>query len=272
VAQVNEDVVATGALSPGRFAFRPATMRFDGQPDTVSYLFDGVTAEGVELDLDEVRVHISGSRFEACTFRQDQDLAEANRKKFAYSHSYVLLGMRDRSTYHNCIFDHVDFGLAGGGARPGDARFERCTFIYCTFRNFNADKADFVDCIFLGTVSSARFSASPLLLTEERQSNVFSGNDLSRAKLRRVEFRGIDLRSSRLPEGPEYLRVDDFLAKAQQVRSMLAGWPDVEREQAQRLLSLYEERWCEPLFQWRKALAGRGSPLWPLLESVSPLP
>lgn len=88
-----------------------------------------------------------------------------------------------------------------------------------------------------------------------------------------MEFRGVDLRSSRLPDGPEYLRVDDFRAKARRVRSVLAGWSDVEREKAQWLLRLYGERWCEPLFRWRKALAtprscGRCSNRYPRPRSV----
>lgn len=265
---MNEDVVVTDVPLRGRFAFQPATTRSDGRLDTTSYLFDGVTAHDVQFDLDEVRVHVSGSRFDACTFRQDPHITKANRQKFAYSHSFVLFGMQRRSTYHDCTFDHVDFGIAGGGAHPGDARFEGCTFKHCTFRHFNADQADFVDCTFLGTINSAWFHGDGQPGAGEQRHNTFSGNDLTRAKLRRVEFRGVDLRSSHLPDGPEYVRIDDFRAKARQVRLLLAGWPDDERQNAEWLLRLYEERWSEPLFQWRKALVGSDSRLWPLLESL----
>jgi hypothetical protein len=97
---------------------------------------------------------------------------------------------------------------------------------------------------------------------------VFSGNDFTRAKPRRVEYVGVDLRSSRLPTGAEYLRIDDFLAKAQQARPMLAALPGEDGKHAEWLLSLYEERWSEPFFKWRGALPTPESPLWPLLESL----
>jgi uncharacterized protein YjbI with pentapeptide repeats len=265
---MNEDVVVTDVPSPGRFAFQPAVTRPDGRLDTTSYLFEAVTAHDVEFDLDEVRVHVSGSRFDSCTFRQNPRITKTNRQKFAYSHSFVLFGMQHRSTYRNCTFDHVDFGIRGGGAHPGDARFESCTFKHCAFRHFHADQADFVDCTFLGTITSAWFCGYAKPAAGEQRHNTFSGNDLTRAKLRRVEFRGVDLRSSRLPDGPEYLRIDDFRAKARQVRSILAGWPDAQREKAEWLLRLYEERWSEPLFQWRNALADPDSRLWPVLESL----
>jgi hypothetical protein len=56
--------------------------------------------------------------------------------------------------------------------------------------------------------------------------------------------------------------------KAQQARTAMSAWPDAEREKAGWLLRLYEERWSEPLFHWRKALADADSRLWPLLESL----
>ena len=140
----------------------------------------------------------------------------------------------------------------GGGCRPGDARFERCTFNHCVFQQFDAKEADFVECAFIGTMTSACFYGRSESADGGLRRNTFDGNDLTRAKLRRVEFRGVDLRTSGLPVGPEYLRVDDFLVKAQQARTAMSAWPDAEREKAGWLLRLYEERWNEPLFQWRK--------------------
>jgi hypothetical protein len=269
---MNEHVVLTGPLPPGPFAFAPtegaADETADGTADgttdatadgsaTTVFRFETVTASGTEFDLDEVGVYISGSRFTGCTFRQDLRIAKANRQRYAHSRSHVRFGIGNRSTYRDCVFDHVDFGSAGGGAYPGMARFEGCTFRHCAFRQFDAEDAGFVDCTFVGTITSARFHGR----------GEFHGNDLTRAKLRRVEFRDIDLRTSKLPDGPEYLRVDGFRDRARQARDTLKSWPGAEREAAEWLLGIYEERWNEPLFVWRRALANPGSRLWQLLDS-----
>jgi hypothetical protein len=265
-----EDVDVTGVLPAGRFAFEPASRYPNHGLETAMYQFDTVTACDVEFDLDEVGVNVCGSQFDRCVFRQDARITKANRKEFAYSFSSVLFGWQRRSVYRDCTFDHVDFGDRGGGSIPGDARFEGCTFNHCTFREFDAREADFVDCTFVGTITKAWFHGYAEFTDSGPRHNAFSGNDFTQAKIRRVEFRGIDLRSSRVPDGPEYLRIDDFLAKAQKARTVLAEWPDAEREDADWLLRLYEERWSEPLFRWRKALAGHDdSRLWPLLESLS---
>jgi uncharacterized protein YjbI with pentapeptide repeats len=267
-----QTVDVTGALPSGSFAFAPPRPRADsGGLDATFYQFTGVTANEVEFSLDEVTVHIFASGLDRCVFRQDPHKTKAHRKAFSHSYSVALLGGDGdaRSVYRDCVFDHVDFGLRGGGVLPTGATFERCTFKFCAFRDFDARNADFIDCTFIGTITSARFHGQvPDDAEASPRTNVFSGNDFTRAKLRRVEYFGVDLRSSRLPTGAEYLRIDDFLAKAQQVRPMLAALPSEDSEDAEWLLSLYEERWSEPFFQWRDALAAPESPLWPLLESL----
>jgi hypothetical protein len=254
-----DEVAISGELPAGRFAFEPARPHPAGGLATTTYRFDGVAARDVEFVLDEIRLYVSGSEFEDCLFRQDPKVTKANRGEYHYSYGMGSFGWERRSTYRNCAFDHVDFGSKGGGYVPGDARFEGCTFRRCAFREFDARTADFVGCAFVGTISSAWFHGE----------NAFAGNDLSGAKLRRVEFRRLDLRDSRLPDGPEYVRVDDFLAKARQARTVMAAWPDEERERAESTLRLAEERWSEPYFRWRAPGILGDSPLWPLLESLT---
>jgi hypothetical protein len=263
------DVAVTGVLSAGPFVFEPAREDPNHGLVTTSYAFDGVTAHGVEFAIDEVRFMESESEFDQCTFRQDARITKANRSKHHYSFGVGILGWQRRSVYRNCTFDHVDFGLRGGGFTVDEATFEGCTFNHCAFRDFRAERADFVDCTFVGTITNAWFYGQADPFDGDPRQNTFSGNDFSKAHLRRVEFRnGVDLRSCVLPDGPEYLRIDDFLAKAQQARAVLVGWPKDEREDAEFLLRLYEERWSEPFFCWRGALARPDSPLWPLLESL----
>src|SRR3712207_6419654 len=122
-------VNVAGALPSGSFAFAPPRARADSSGlDTTFYQFTCVAANEVEFDLDEVRVHISGSAFDRCVFRQDPHKTKAHRKAFAYSYSMALLGGDARSVYRDCVFDHVDFGLRGGGVCPTAATFQRCTF------------------------------------------------------------------------------------------------------------------------------------------------
>jgi hypothetical protein len=264
-----DEVTLSGELPAGPFAFAPARPGPGDGLDTTVYHFDGVTARGVEFPLDEVRIHVRGSEFEDCVFRQDMRLTKANRKRYAYSYGMGLLGQDRRPVYRNCVFDHVDFGRRGGGYVPGAARFEGCTFHQCWFRDFTAWEADVVDCTFVGTITSARFSRHVTPHDRESRRNAFAGNDFSQARLRRVEFWGIDLRDSRLPDGPEYLRVDDFLNRALDVRAAMADWPADQREDGDFLLRLYEERASEPFFHWRDGLAGKDSAVWSLLESLT---
>jgi hypothetical protein len=98
--------------------------------------------------------------------------------------------------------------------------------------------------------------------------NQFSGNDLSRAKPRRVLFRnGLDLSTNRLPEGPEYLHLDRFGERLQHARWAVAAWPEEERRDAEIILDIYDEEDMDILFAWRRSLAGPESPVWPLLEA-----
>ena len=67
------------------------------------------------------------------------------------------------------------------------------------------------DRLFRTASKSARLCGPNAPTRDDIRPCEFSGNDFSRAKLYGVEFRyGIDLSTCRMPEGPEYLRIDDF--------------------------------------------------------------
>jgi hypothetical protein len=232
----HEEVTLSGELPTGAFTPTPATP--DGDWLSVPlYRFDRVTAHDVEFVMDEVMYLISGSEFDNCVFRQNPRITKVNRQRYFYSYGNGSLGHEQRSIYRNCTFDRVDFGDRGGGYRSGDVRFEGCTFNRCDFREFTGFHADFVDCTFVGAVNNARFCGPEPPPDAGIRSNVFSGNDLSQAKLGKVEFRyGIDLRACRLPVGPEYLRIDQFPEKAHRALGVIAGWPDEERTAAESAL------------------------------------
>ena len=170
-----------------------------------------------------------------------------------------------RCTYQECLFDHVDFGQRGGGFSPDEARFERCTFRFCNWRWFMATRADFVDCSFEGVMKRAWFfGADP---EDPDHVNDFARNDFTRAKLRGVEFRaGLDLADTRLPDGPEYLRLDDLRSRIAGARAAIQSWPEEQRREAEITLAIYDGEGIDTLFAWRGSLPARDSRVWQLLE------
>jgi hypothetical protein len=218
-----------------------------------------------EFTLDNLAWHSCHSSYSRCVFRQ----AGKSTNPTAGDRGAQGLFGHCPSVYQDCTFDHVDFGLRGGGFDVGEARFERCTFRYCSYRWFRSSHADFIDCTFIGVMQSAWFWGTTPVGEERPLRNRFTGNDLSRAKPRRVLFRnGVDLSSNRLPEGPDYLHLDRFRERLQAARLAVAAWPEEQRRDAESILDIYEEDDMDILFSWRRSLANPASPVWALMEAL----
>jgi hypothetical protein len=182
-----------------------------------------------EFTLDNLYWSSCHSSYTRCVFRQTGKATSKTPTSRWRASARGNLG-RCPSTYQDRTFDHVDFGLRDGGFLLGEARFERCTFRYCSYRWFRSTHADFIDCTFIGVMQSAWFWGATPQGDERPRRNQFTGNDLSRAKPRRVEFRnGLDLSTNRLPEGPEYLHLDRFRECLERARVAVADWPEEER-------------------------------------------
>lgn len=193
-------------------------------------IFAGVTFE---------RVDLRGARFrpfgaQASTFI-DCDFTGA---KFSTG-SFGSLG---RSVYRNCRFERADLR---GITLVGNARFERCSFVGAKIEGWRADCAEFVDCVFGGRLRDCRFAGRPWTCPGDvgRDRNDFRGNDFRAAELDGVMFvYGIDLAAQRLPEGPEYIRLDRLAARIGRARAIIARWPDdTARERAFAMLRIYSE-------------------------------
>jgi hypothetical protein len=112
------------------------------------------------------------------------------------------------STYVDCLFDESRWDRV----LPG-----RATFIGCSFRNVHISNvtfidAEFVNCLFSGTLEHVTFSARPREVDADlgRQVNAFRGNDFSQAQMIDFAFRGgIDLEQQVLPGLPAYITVRD---------------------------------------------------------------
>jgi hypothetical protein len=250
-----------GRVPPGEFEFeRPGWGRPGDERSQGHYRFESVTASGARFRLDEISLFVSASRFRECAFRQ-----ERRGPIGGHTEADGSFGHGVRSTYQECLFDHVDFGQRGGGFSPGDARFERCTFRFCNWRWLMADRADFVDCAFEGLMKRAWFyGVDP---EDPDRVNEFARNDFTRAKLRGVEFRaGLDLTDTKLPTGPEYLRLDELRSRIAGAREAIETWPEAERRHAEIVLAIFEEEGIDTLFAWRGSLPQPDSRLWQLLE------
>jgi uncharacterized protein YjbI with pentapeptide repeats len=259
-----------GSVPPGPFHFERQTWGGEGRWSTASsYRLYNVIARGAQFNLDAVGFFAEGSEFVDCTFSQTPAVTKSNLKKHNYMLTDGRFGWNERSTYRGCTFDHLDFRARGGGMAPGEATFEGCTFSYCSFQHFTPMRADFIDCTFVGTITSAMFwGDSPRAAAEPQRRNTFTGNDFTRAKLRRVAFRtGIDLNTCLLPEGPEYFRLQGFLSKAERARVEIGAWTVEQRQRAQVFLDYYEEDRQDLLFVWRRSV-DKFDAVYALLEAM----
>jgi hypothetical protein len=130
-----------------------------------------------------------------------------------------LSGAPGRAVFRDCVFDRANLRKAA----PGNSRFERCSFDHARLDGWSSWSAEFVDCRFAGPLRKIEFRGiSPYEAAAQRRTatidaagsgdrgrNEFRGNDFREADLEQVEFiDGIDLDAQRLPDGPDYLRVD----------------------------------------------------------------
>lgn len=148
------------------------------------------------------------------------------------------LGVVD-SVYRECRFGRSD--LRGIYPGPGTARFERCSFENVRLKTFIAHHAEFVECVFTGTVQGVMFWGHGLSDAEQRYRNEFQGNDFSRAKLVDVGFAGgIDLLAQRLPHDPAHVFLDRWPERVAHARAEILRWTELdERRDALEMLEFF---------------------------------
>jgi uncharacterized protein YjbI with pentapeptide repeats len=202
--------------------------------------------------------------------------------------------------FRNCRFDWCD--LRGLGSYE-NVRFEGCTFRNAKILHWQADEAEFVDCVFSGLMRDVRFSGRPWPVQRygeanrqiheematkyglktpyvelERKRNEFRGNDFREAQFDYVSFvYGIDVDAQTMPSGPQYMRLDRPKERIESARSIVARWPDEKlREHSLfelRLLGgdgydeqavIFTDRLSAPSAEWREL----SQPVYDLLEHV----
>lgn len=217
--------------------------RFD-VPRKALVQFSNVTFTNVDFGHAKFEMFIaSGARFSQCDFR-------------SVRFSAGQLGNTSQTTYSDCRFDRAELA----GIDPLYARFERCSFDGADLTGWRAFNAEFVQCHFSGRIVEAKFSgrlmpSAAAVIQPKRVRNEFRANDFRQATLVDCSFfDGIDLREQFLPEGPEYVLVDDVVARISAARAKIAKWPDhTAREQALLMLRVLkpETRGQDQLFARR---------------------
>jgi uncharacterized protein YjbI with pentapeptide repeats len=223
------------------------------------YLKDGLqdvrfsVADDVDVMMSEARmerVDFSGIRFErfraeACVF------VDCNFSRIT-SRTGGTLGYYPGSTYVGCNFHKADLRRIS----PGWARFERCAFTDVRMRDWMADNASFVDCVFSGRiVRSAFYGRRTFLYPDETTSpppNEVIGNDFANAELVDVSFRsGVDLSRQRLPDGPNYILVDRWPQRVERARQEIESWSNGSlKRTALHVLDIYWNDDHLQLWKW----------------------
>ena len=170
-----------------------------------------------------------GCRFDRCRF----DGAVVDSASFGAG--------RRVSEYVGCSFDGAKLRMGPGGY----ARFVDCTFENTVIEGWFCFAVEVVGCTFSGRLKKVVFNGSVPPDDQGvagRKTNMFEGNDFSRAKLVDVDFRtGIDLTKQRLPVGEEYTYFGDAAAAVRRARIAYNSWEDPElKERARALLVLME--------------------------------
>lgn len=216
----------------------------------------------VDVDLSGQRIPIfqaAATLFERCDFSGSR-ITDA-----------ATLGALPWATYRDCVFQRTDLRRAA----PSIARFERCTFDHARLDKWFSTQAEFVDCRFVGTLTSLRFYGTviPQSSALGRTRNEFAGNDFSEAELTDVSFvHGIDIGAQRWPSSPDYAVIQDLPRGLAAAQAEIERWPD-GRERADALEMLH---WMQGVYAGQPgAIRRRGQlsetteRIWSIVEEAS---
>jgi len=171
----------------------------------------------------------NGCLFERCDFRG---------QVFDERHE-VVFASRRQSVFRACLFDGSDLRQV----RPGQARFEACSFAQANLDGWVSACAEFIDCTFAGTIRGVTFHGKPwghaaAQIDPARATNAFKGNDFSASELVGVLFvDSIDVRQQIWPSGDAYVAMDRIQQRLTHARTRVLTWPDQEqRHEGLRML------------------------------------
>ncbi|TWE10092.1 pentapeptide repeat-containing protein [Rudaeicoccus suwonensis] len=130
-----------------------------------------------------------------------------------------------RSTYRKCTFNNAKIDVSV----TGFASFYQCSFEQSDISHLNARSADFVDCIFSGTIRHSIFAGAMderYRTPGDRTINHIDGNDFSEATLVNVTFElGVDLNRQKLPLSEDYFYFPDAKGALERAAAALSKFP-----------------------------------------------
>jgi hypothetical protein len=155
------------------------------------------------------------------------------------------------STYGRNAYVGVDFSQADlRDTHYIAGAFERCSFRQTKLLNLNFASSSFVDCWFEGELREIQFwrsdlSTRPWLPQDAFPINDITNCDFSRASLRDVEFRGIDLTHVALPEDENHIIVPNY---AETLECLIQALRQDCDETARILMAVFEvgRKWAAP--------------------------
>ena len=206
--------------------------RFEPEPEKSGICFDGVVVDTVDFSGMELQAFsATGCEFRSCDFRGAQ-LKEN-----------VTMSYSPQSVYRDCCFDTADMvGPRVGMFSLGVARFEHCSFRRTRISSWFSFSAEFVGCVFEGTLKSCTFHGRTPAgiggghLTPRSDRNEFRDNDFTTTDLVGCAFAGgIDMRAQRWPQDDDYVWIDDVPAAVERADAAIASWSlEPEQERAAR--------------------------------------
>jgi uncharacterized protein YjbI with pentapeptide repeats len=122
-------------------------------------------------------------------------------------------------------------------------------FVRCLFKNANLTKVDFegsafTDCVFEGELREVVFNRHGFE-AEDLPPNKMEGVDFSLARLRYVEFRGLDLDKVRFPEDEDHIVIDDYPGTLDRILAVLRGRTDTDSRVLAAGVAV-ERKWLSP--------------------------
>jgi uncharacterized protein YjbI with pentapeptide repeats len=179
-----------------------------------------------------------GTKLKEITFRAC-DIVDCVFRKADMSYSFLNINIGENSgSFVGCVFKEVDLSEAIFNF----PLIKNCLFEDCKFSVTVFDGSRFVDCKFKGTVNSASFMGYSVYASKSTLGifnridpvdypNKMENVDFSDAKLVDVSFtHGINLANCKLPDGDEYIIIDDLEDTMQKVKIIIdSEWDGEDR-------------------------------------------
>lgn len=140
-----------------------------------------------------------------------------------------------------CAYHKVDFSDADlRGIACSGAEFAECVFRNTKLTRVNFGGSSFTDCLFEGDLDEVCFNRTAFR-KEWLPPNEMKRVDLRRARLRYVEFRGLDMADVLFPEDEDHVIVDDYPATLDRLIEIFEADADIRFRALAAGLTVYRK-------------------------------